>query len=71
MFGSLKQYIDQTVSFREYEIRKYRIISDMIERRRIELAISGGATTEQIAEINRARAYAEGLGVEFNVRVIE
>jgi filamentous hemagglutinin len=71
VFGSLKKYIDQAVSFRRYEIEKYRIISGMIEGRRIELAISEGTTTEQIGEINRARAYAESLGVEFNVRVIE
>ena len=70
-FYSLKQYIDQIVSFQEYKVGKYSIVSQMIERRRIELAISGGATPEQVAEINRARAYAESLGVEFNVRIIE
>ncbi|NDV88246.1 hypothetical protein GTW51_16220 [Aurantimonas aggregata] len=71
VFYSLKHYINQVRWFRKYDVGEYHITLDMIDRRRIELAISANSTSEQIAEINRARAYAESLGVEFNVRIIE
>lgn len=71
IFYTSKNYITRAALFQEYRIDEYTINSQVITRRRIELAISSGATSDQIAEINRARAYAETLGIEFNVRIIE
>lgn len=71
IFSTLKSYLDKIAEFDGYDRQGYRIRQGEIESRRMELAIPSGTTAEQMDEINRARAYAESLGIELEVTIIE
>jgi hypothetical protein len=64
-------YLDEIEKSDEYRRKGYRIQQGDVEVRRMELAIPSGTTAEQINEIDRARAYAESLGIELEVTIIE
>lgn len=70
-FSTLKSYIDTIAEFDDYIRRGYSLRRGDIESRRMELAIPSETTAEQMDEINRARAYAESLGIELEVTIIE
>ena len=71
IFSTLKSYIEKIAEFDGYDRKGYRIRQGEIEGRRMELAIQSRTTAEQMDEINRARAYAESLGIELEVTIIE
>ena len=70
VFGALKGHIDRVDQFVEYRVSKYDIRAGAIERRRLELAVPFESTSAQIDEINRARAYADELGIEMEVTFV-
>lgn len=71
IFGALKGYLDRVATFNQSRRNGYKITPGQIGRRRLELAIPSETRPEQLDEINRARAYAESLGVELEVTIIE
>lgn len=70
VFGALKGHIDRVDQFIEYRVSKYDIRAGAIEHRRLELAVPFESNAAQIEEINRARAYAEELGIELEVTFV-
>lgn len=66
----MKGYIDRVDQFVEYRVGKYDIRAGAIEHRRLELAVPFESNSAQIDEINRARAYAEELGIEMEVTFV-
>ncbi|MEH6721116.1 MAG: phage minor head protein [Aurantimonas endophytica] len=71
VFGRLKSYVDRIAIFTKHSVNGYRLDPSLIKHRRIELAIPPKAREDQLAQINRARTYAEARGIAFNVRIIE
>ncbi|MGX1306351.1 SPP1 gp7 family putative phage head morphogenesis protein [Amorphus suaedae] len=70
VFITLRSYIDRAHTFDGHIVKEYTIKVSEIERRRLAVAIPFGTTAMQIAEINRARAYAERFGVEMEVMFV-
>ena len=71
IFRMLKGYLDKIAEFYGYDRKGYRIRQSEVASRRMELAIPFGTTAEQMDEIIRARAYAENVGIELEVTIIE
>lgn len=70
VFGALEGHIDRVDRFVEYRVGKYDIRAGAIERRRLELAVPFESNSAQIDEFNRARAYADELGIEMEVTFV-
>lgn len=70
VFGTVKGHIDRIDQFVKYGIGEYRIRDGEIKYRRLELALPAETNSAQIDEINRARAYAESLGIEMEVTFV-
>lgn len=70
IYGKLKHYVDRTTRFDEDFKFGFGFTVQQIEHRRVELAVPFDTAPEQVVQIRRAIAYAEGRGVEVKVRVV-
>ncbi|MDQ0315500.1 minor capsid protein [Amorphus orientalis] len=70
IFVAMKGYIDKAYAFDRHRVGRYEIRVAQIESITLKLAVPVGTSHEQIKEINRARAYAESLGIEMEVTFV-
>ncbi len=71
IYGALKRYIDQIDRFDGDIVGETDIRSGQIDLKRLELAIPNDTTAEQFTQIQRAIDYAEGSGIDLEVRRIQ
>ncbi len=69
--GQLRRYIDQINQFVRDRKGSSRIDPGQIVAKRLELAVPANTTPEQIVQIQRAIEYAESLGIEMKVRLVQ
>ncbi|HBZ45532.1 MAG TPA: hypothetical protein DEO85_16115 [Maritimibacter sp.] len=71
IYGALKRYIDQIDQFEGDVKDGLRAFPEDIDLKRLELAIPDNTTPEQFTQVQRAIDYAESLGIDVNVRLIQ
>jgi len=69
--GQLRRYLDQIATFDWDKKTDFKLTSEMIARRRLELAVPATADQGQRLQIQRAVAYAESLGIEMKVSFVK
>jgi hypothetical protein len=71
VYGRLRLYIDDIIAIRQDRGAANRFFGNEIERAVLALAIPDSVNAEQIVQILRAEKYAESLGIDFIVAIVE
>jgi len=71
IYQSLKKSIDAAADFKKHQLSEFPLTSEMINIRRLEVAIPKATTSAQWKQISRAMEYSKNRGVEFNITVVK